>query len=235
MTVEELFKSGRLLLETTPSEGVELPEAGLPLAGELMVIVFILLFLLCLGRFLNILPFISDSIIRARGSAALENSVRVREDRNIIALILLIPACLLLYRYRLYDPGFVRDMEPDLRLLTVSGVFLGVLLVRLIIYRWLMPRRRQDPYQVAYRAGHTFFILLLLLVLPTVGILYLFHTNDLIVRTVILAETGLLFLIYLLRKGQILSGFCNPLTTFLYLCALELLPFGLYVASALCL
>lgn len=233
--MDQLFPDGRLLLETTPSESVEVPAMGLPLSGELMVVVFILLFLLCLSRFINILPYIFDSILRARGSTVLESSVRVREDRNLIAYILLIPTCLIIYRYRLYDPSFVQDLPANYRLMAVSGALLGMLVLRLLLYRWLMPRRRSELFQVAYRSGHTFFILLLMLVLPTIGILYLFHANDLIVRTVVLAESALSFLLYLLRKGQILSGFCNPLTTFLYLCALELLPLGLYVASALCL
>ena len=233
--MEELFPKSRLLLETTPSGGVDVPAAGLPLSGELMVVLFILLFLLCLSRFINILPNLFDSILRARGSAVLENSVRVREDRNIIAYILLIPTCLIIYRYRLYDPSFVRDLPANYRLLAVSGVLLAMLILRLLLYRWMMPRRRSELYQVAYRSGHTFFILLLMLVLPTIGILYLFHANDLTVRMVVLAESTLSFLLYLLRKGQILSGFCNPLATFLYLCALELLPLGLYVVSALCL
>ncbi len=233
--MEELFPEGELLLGTAPSEGLGAPSAGLPLSGELMAVLCILLFLLCLGRFINILPYIFDSILRARGSAALENSVRVREDRNIIAYILLIPACLVLYRYRIYDPAFLQDLPANYRMLGVAGILLAMLLLRLLLYRWMMPRRRYELYQVAYRAGHTFFILLMMLVLPTIGLLYVFHASDLTVRTVVVVESALSFLLYLLRKGEILSGFCNPLTTFLYLCALELLPLGLYVASALCL
>ena len=232
---DSLLRSGRLLLSKTPSEAAEAVSGGVPFVGDLLVILFILLFLVFLRRFLNILPFLSDSVLRARGSAALEHSVRVREDRNIIALILILPTCLLLYRYRLYDPDYVRGMTEDFRLLTVSGVFLGFLLLRFVLYRWCMPRRRRDNYQISYRSGHTFLILLHLLVLPTVGLLYVFHANDLTISTLILVESAVVYLAFLVRRGQILSLSCNPLTTFLYLCGLELLPLGLYVASALVL
>jgi len=65
-----------------------------------------------------------------------------------------------------------------------------------------------------------------------VGILYLVGADDLTVKTFLLIETGVTYLLYLLRRGQILSGSCNPLTTFLYLCGLELLPAALLVVPA---
>ena len=233
--IEEAFRTGRLLLSETPSEGMTSLPAEFPFTESVLMVVFILLALMTLKSFIGILPFLSDSVLRARGSAALENSVRVCRDRNIIALVLLLPAVLLLYRYRLYDPDYVQGMSPDLRMLTVAGVFIGYLLLRFLLYLWLKPRRRSDDYQLAYRAGYTFFILMMLLILVTVGVLYLFHVNDLTVRIFIWAEAAFVYLIYLLRRGQILSLVCNPLTTFLYLCALELLPTALLIASAVVL
>ena len=225
------FQSGRLLLPDTPPDTVEAAE-GVPFVGTILVAVSILLFLLALRSFLNVLPYLADNVLRARGSAALENSVRVSRDRNLVALVFLIPAILLIYRYRLFDPSFIRDLSPDFRLLAVAGAFIAFLLLRLLLARWLRPRRRFDDFQMAYRAGYTFFILLMMLALATVGILYLVGADDLTVKTFLLIETGVTYLLYLLRRGQILSGSCNPLTTFLYLCGLELLPAALLVVPA---
>ena len=229
---EDAFRTGRLLLSQEPSASTPAATEGIPFVGAVLVVCFVLLAIIFLRSFLDVLPYLADSVLRARGSTALENSVRVSRERNVIALILLIPACLLLYRYRIYDPGFVQGIDTDIRMLIVAGAFFAYLLLRFLLYLWLRPRRRYDNYQMSYRAGYTFFILLLLLVLPTVGLLYLFHASDLSFRTLILVETGTIYLLYLLRRGQILSASCNPLTTFLYLCALELLPTGLLVASA---
>ena len=229
---EEPFSSGRLLLPDTPPGAVETTAEGFPLSGTIGVVVSVLLFLLVLRSFLSVLPYLSDSILRARGSAALENSVRVSRDRNLVAVVFVIPAILLMFRYRLYDPSFVRELEPDLRLGIIGAVFVGYLVLRFLLYLWARPRRRYDNYQLAYRAGYTFFILLMLLALVTVGILYVLKVPDLIVRTFLLAESGLVYLVYLLRRGQILSLSCNPLTTFLYLCGLELLPTAALVLSA---
>ena len=226
------FQTGQLLLPDTPPEALAETGEGLSMVASLLVAVSVLLFLLALRSFLNVLPYLADNIFRARGSAALENSVRVSRDRNLVAAVFLIPAILLIYRYRLVDVGLFETLSPDFRLLAVAGLVVAYLLVRFLLYRWFRPRRRYDDYQRAYRAGYTFFILLMMLALVSVAVCYVLRLPDATVRTVLLVETGVLFLLYLLRRGQILSLSCKPLTTFLYLCGLELLPAALLVVPA---
>jgi hypothetical protein len=233
--LDDPFTSGQLLLPDTPPEAVTAAGEGLSLAASLLMAVSVLLFLLALRSFLNVLPYLADNILRARGSAALENSVRVSRDRNLVAAVFIIPAILLIYRYRLFDIAYFETLSPDMRLLAVAVVFIGYLLLRYLLYRWLRPRRRYDDYQMAYRAGFTFFILLMMLALATVGICYILGLSDLTVKTFLLVETGVTYLIYLFRRGQILSISCNSLTTFSYLCGLELLPTALLVVPAVIL
>ena len=228
----EPFQSGQLLLPDTPPDALAPAGEGLSMVASILVAVSVLLFLLALRSFLNVLPYLADGIFRARGSAALENSVRVSRDRNLVAAVFLIPAILVIYRYRLVDVGLFDTLSPDMRLLAVAGVFVGYLLIRFLLYRWMKPRRRYDDYQMAYRAGYTFFILLMMLVLVTVGVCYILQLPDETVKMVILIETGVMFFLYLVRRGQILSLSCKPLTTFLYLCGLELLPAALVVLPA---
>ena len=228
----EPFQSGQLLLPDTPPDALAPTGEGLSMAASILVAVSVLLFLLALRSFLNVLPYLADGIFRARGSAALEGSVRVSRDRNLVAAVFLIPAILVVYRYRLVDVDLFDTLSPDMRLLAVAGVFVGYLLLRFLLYRWMKPRRRYDDYQMAYRAGYTFFILQMMLILVTVGVCYVLRLPDETVRTVLLVETGVMFFLYLVRKGQILSLSCKPLTTFLYLCALELLPAALVVLPA---
>ena len=233
--LDDPFKSGRLLLPDTPPETVAAVGEELSLAASILVAVSVLLFLLALRSFLSVLPYLSDSILRARGSAALENSVRVSRDRNLVAAVFLIPAILLIYRYRLFDIAWFGTLTPDLRLAAVAGVFLGYLLLRFLLYLWMRPRRRYDDYQMSYRAGYTFFILLMILALTTVGVCYVLGLPDATIKTVLLVEAGVMYLLYLFRRGQILSMSCNSLTTFSYLCGLELLPTALLVVPAVIL
>jgi len=233
--LDSLFKSGRLLLET--SVPPEAPAAAEPSAWlvNLLVVAFAVLAIAILKRFLQVLPYMADSYLRVRGSAALEGSIRVSQDRNLVALVFTIPAVLLVYRYRLYDPSIIRDLDPNLRLAGVALALLGYVLVRHIIYLWVRPHQRVDIFRQAHRVAYTYFIFLMLLVLITVGILAIAGVESAIVRYVLYAEIGLVFILLLFRCSQILSLSCNHLRTFLYLCALEILPAVLLVVSAVVL
>jgi hypothetical protein len=233
--LDSLFKSGRLLLET--SVPPETPAAAEPSAWlvNLLVVAFAVLAIAFLKRFLQVLPYMADSYLRVRGSAALEGSIRVSQDRNLVALVFTIPAVLLVYRYRLYDPSLIRDLDPNLRLAGVALALLAYVLVRHMIYLWVRPRQRVDIFRQAHRVAYTYFIFLMLLVLITVGILEIAGLESAIVRYVLYAEIGLVFILLLHRTSQILSLSCNHLRTFLYLCALEILPAVLLVVSAVVL
>ncbi len=234
--LEEAFKTGRLLLDGTPSQEqvVTLPDM-MPVSAMILAGVFLFLSLALMNRFLQLIPLLADSLFRARGSSTLENSVRYSQDRILMAMVLAIPAILVVFRYRLYQPSFLQIMEPNLRLAGVAGVFIGHFLLRLVLYHLLKPRRRSDNYRLARDTGFTFFILLVLLVLVTVGVLSLIKATDLTVSWLAYIETAIIYTFFLIRKAQILSLSCNPLRTFLYLCGLEILPTTLLVVSALVL
>ncbi len=228
----DLFKSGSLELPTTPEE--ILPVEGLPAFTTAMVIVFVMLSLLFMRNFLNILPYLADNFMRARGSAALEESVRVSRDRNLIALILIIPFCLLINRFLLYRPEFASSFGENVRPLAVFGVFILYLLLRLAMYFLLMPRRmRTDNYQLSRKCAFTFFITMNLVMLTTAGLMILLGAGDRAVGVVLAVELFTIYAVMLFRRTQILSGSFSPLTVFLYLCGLELLPTGLIIASAI--
>lgn len=228
------FKTGELLLEQSPSPVVE--TAGeTPILMGILVTVFVVLALLLIRDFLHVLPFLWDSVFRARGSVALENNVRVARERNQQVFVLMIPAILFIYRYRLYDARFLQSLEGNWRLAAVAGVFLAYLLLRYLMYLILKPKRRSDHYRMAHRAGFTFFILLLLPAILGVIILYFFRANDFIIRSFLYILAALTYFVFLVRKSQILSLSCNPLLTFLYLCGLEILPTGAWVATAVLL
>ena len=228
------FKSGELLLEQSPSPAVE-SAGGTPVLMGILVTVFVVLALLLIKDFLHVLPFLWDSVFRARGSVALENNVRVARERNQQVFVLMIPAILFIYRYRLYDARFLQSLEGNWRLAAVAGVFLAYLLLRYLMYLILKPKRRSDHYRMAHRAGFTFFILLLLPAILGVIILYFFRANDFIIRSFLYILATLTYFVFLVRKSQILSLSCNPLLTFLYLCGLEILPTGALIATAVLL
>lgn len=232
MLLQGLFKSGKLLLENTPSNDALVTVEGMPVLFVVLAVAFILAAILFLPRFLSLAPLLFDSLFRARGSVSLESSVRASNDRRLVASVLLIPAALIIYRYRLYDAAFLRDLTPGWRLVAILGVCWAYTMLRLLIYAILKPRRGGDFYRLARRTSYTYFIMLMVLVMLTVGVLALFGCSDGVVRQVLYLEIILLYLSFLVRRTQILALSCNPLRTFLYLCALEILPTAALVVSA---
>ena len=208
---------------------------AVPISVSILVAVFVVLMILLLRTFLQLLPFIADSLMRARGSNTLDSSVRVSRDRNTVALVMLLPGLLLSFRYRLYDPSFVAAHHGDERLWLIGACFAGYLLLRLIIYLLLKPRRRYENYQTAHHASYTFFIILVLLAMFTAGILSVFKVDDGIVRLILYIETAVVYLVFMIRRSQILSLSCNHIQSFLYLCALELIPSAALIVSAVLL
>ena len=117
---------------------------------------------------------------------------------------------------------------------SITAIFTGLLMLRTLLNFLLKPRNmRAGVFPAARKICYTVFVAAMILVLTTLGILVLFHTPGKAIRVVMLVEMGLSYLILLLRRAQILSPYCNPFSLFLYLCALEILPTGLFVASAL--
>ena len=232
---QDLFQGGSLLLPDSPSPAVLPVESGFPLPAKLLTLVFVLLFLLQLKRFFELVPSLWDSVFRARGSFQLENSFRLSHDRTVLSITFILPAVLLIFRYRLYEPDFLQGLDSNLYLLSVGGVVLAYILLRLLMFLWLRPPHNRDQYNLSGRIFFTFFILLMLLVLTTVGICSLVQVNDFTIKNLIYLECAFVYGVFLLRRAQILSLFCNPFRTFLCLCGLEFFPTALLIVSAVVL
>ncbi|MBR6053804.1 MAG: DUF4271 domain-containing protein [Bacteroidales bacterium] len=224
---------GKLMLPTEPGTA-EAALGGVNAAETVFMVVFVVLAILFLKNFINILPYVLGSVTRPRMSSEIEGSIRMTRDRNFVAATFVIPFCLILNRYDIYSPAFLDAFGPGTRLLIVTAIFVAYLLVRLLIALLLKAARmRPNVYSASRRICYTMFIVAMVFMLLTLGPLVLFHTPTRAIRVVLIAEMALSYLILLARRAQILSPYCNPFSLFLYLCALELLPTGLYIASAL--
>lgn len=234
-SVEEAFP-GSTLASPAPLGDAEaaLSWADSPLLSVLIV-ACVLAAIIFLQNILNALPPVLASFARIRNCKDIEGSVRLSRDRTLMAILLMVPFVMLLSRFRLYDPSWMEGFSPEWHLAGVAGAFLAYLLLRFLLYVWLRPRRMREAeaFTMAHRFSFSSFIILTLLLLVVTAVLLVFKVNDLTVKY-ILFDVGVVFLaLYCIRKSQIFALSCNHFTTFLYLCALEFLPTGLFVASAI--
>ena len=236
--MEEAFRSGTLAMSD------EAVRAGQALGGAWgdyplnwgLIIVAALAFAFNIPNLYHIFPHLAKSFSRWRWNFTIEDSLQLARTRDLIALLCVAPFCLVVGRYRLVDPDFFGLLPEDWRTLEVLGMLLAWLLVRSLIYLLLETRvTNAGTFQVARRAGRNFFIILTFVLLAVAGVCYCFGAPDGTVRKALYIAAGVVYMAFLLIKGEILNSVCNPLTTFLYLCALELIPAGILIAACLCL
>lgn len=206
-----------------------------PLAEKILVVLAIVYGILLMPAFIELLPYLADSLFRARGSVALENSVRVSRARNRVAGAMMLPFMLMVFRLRLWEPSLMDRLSPEWQLAAVAAVFVVYFLVRVVMFLALKPRRRYDNFVLSHRAAYTFFILMMILLLATWGICWVFGVPAEAIRMVIYVEICVVYAAFLIRRAQFLSLSYRPLRTFLYLCGLEIVPAAVWVVSALVL
>lgn len=234
MPPSDIFIQGKLEMSAVPVQ--EAAQAMLWddfLLNRVLVVAAVLIGIAGLRDLLRLLPELLYCFSRPRASVSLEYNTSVVRMRNTAALISIIPFCLLADRFGLFRPELWSAVPEEWSAPATVGVFLAYLLLRTVCSALIRPPRLSGTAADAVRRSPwNYFILLTLLMLLTVGLLYIFRPSDTVVRITLYAETALFFLLSLLRSGQILASGFSGLTTILYLCGLELLPAAVLAACA---
>mgnify|MGYP002870013412 FL=1 len=236
--MEEAFPGSTL--EMTSSEPALFPHdtatwADTPV-NSILTAVFILIFLLNLRNFLDILPSIARCFTRWKENLNIDGSVQLARDRNIVAAILVVPFCLIVDRFGIWSPSLLEDLPHWAGSLPVIGIALAYMIISHLLVLALKPKRsHEDTYLSMHRSSLNWFIILCIITFITVAALSLSGSAPDTIKRVFLIETAVVYLLFILSKLQISLSFCNPLSTFLYLCTLEILPTGLLIASAILL
>lgn len=234
MPPSDIFIQGKLEMSAVPVQ--EAAQAMLWddfLLNRVLVVAAVLIGIAGLRDLLRLLPELLYCFSRPRASVSLEYNTSVVRMRNTAALISILPFCLLADRFGLFRPELRSAVPEEWSAPATVGVFLAYLLLRTVCSALIRPPRLSGTAADAVRRSPwNYFILLTLLMLLTVGLLYIFRPSDTVVRITLYAETALFFLLSLLRSGQILASGFSGLTTILYLCGLELLPAAALAACA---
>lgn len=234
MPPSDIFIQGKLEMSAVPVQ--EAAQAMLWddfLLNRVLVVAAVLIGIAGLRDLLRLLPELLYCFSRPRASVSLEYNTSVVRMRNTAALISILPFCLLADRFGLFRPELWSAVPEEWSAPATVGVFLAYLLLRTVCSALIrLPRLSGTAADAVRRSPWNYFILLTLLMLLTVGLLYIFRPSDTVVRISLYAETALFFLLSLLRSGQILASGFSGLTTILYLCGLELLPAAALAAYA---
>lgn len=234
MPPSDIFIQGKLEMSAVPvQEAAQTMLWNDFLLNRVLVVAAVLIGIAGLRDLLRLLPELLYCFSRPRASVSLEYNTSVVRMRNTAALISILTFCLLADRFGLFRPELWSAVPEEWSAPATVGVFLAYLLLRTVCSALIRPPRLSGTAADAVRRSPwNYFILLTLLMLLTVGLLYIFRPSDTVVRITLYAETALFFLLSLLRSGQILASGFSGLTTILYLCGLELLPAAALAACA---
>ena len=203
---------------------------------DILTTVSILTTMLLLRSIVSIFPSLAACMARSKECFNLEASVKLTRDRNLLAWAMILPFCLLTYRFNLFGTGFMNGFNENIRLACIIGVFTLYLVFRDAVFRLFRPQRiPKKTYMVAGYAAHTFFVILTLMLLAAGGIMSVTGTDETVIKTAMLWISAGIYLLFILRKFEIFVSSCSVFTAFLYLCALEIIPTGTLVISAIIL
>ena len=201
---------------------------------KVLVLISFLIVLLLLRRLVNILPSLLACLMRGKESLNLEASVKLSLDRDALAAAMIIPFCLTAFRYRIYQPEYLNGLGED----SVLGIYFGIFFVYVglrLLMTWLFHPHKlpKKTYVAADKASHSFFIIYTLFLLAAGAIFGVLNLPETGIRNVMLWISAAIYTLFLIRKIQIFSSSCSVFAGFLYLCALEMIPTGILVVSAI--
>lgn len=233
----ELFRQGRLEMSAAPLPELQSPaEWNDLLPNKIAIVLSVVLVLIYLKDIIRLIPPLLYALDRKRGGESLEYNVSAARMRNTVALIYTLPFCLIADYCGAYRPGFWSMVPPEWSSAATLGVMLAYFLLRRLCYAAIRPGKMSaESLATLKHSLYNYFIALVSVAVPTIGILPLFSVREDIISTVFLALTGLAFAFATVRAWQILKSRRSPLPTILYLCGLEILPAAAVVASAVLL
>ena len=97
---------------------------------DILTLLSLLVIICLLRRTIEIFPSLLASLIRWKESINLFNSVKLSRDRNMIALSMIVPFCLVVTASGIYSPTYMSTMDEDTRFGITFGVFIIYIVLR---------------------------------------------------------------------------------------------------------
>lgn len=223
---------GTLHLSTYPGT---LPPAAWAdvVVNRILVVAMLAAALLVLRDYLRLWPLLTGCLVRSRGNIEIEHSLGMARSRNRCGLVGMGILALMADRYNLYPAAFTTELAPGVRTAVLLGVLAAWMLMRAIMAALFRRGKLDSEARAATsRAIWNYYLAVLPLMLLSVAVFWLFHVVNDTARIVLWAELFVVLAITLFREGQILRGKYFVLQTFLYLCALELMPLATLIIVA---
>lgn len=178
---------------------------------KILVAVTIILFLANLKNLYYCLPDSLKACFRTKTALLIETRPSLRKSRSLSAYISILIIAVILSKlgYSAYVAVFIISRE--------------------VIYLLSRIKTKNPELKYAHSCILNFYIPLALISFASYGIMYLCSSKEETIGTVLLYIGCAVWLMVLHRERQFFKLFCSSFSSFLYLCALEILPIALTV------
>lgn len=164
-----------------------------------------------------------SALTRMNGLVNIEYNIQYSRTRSRLAFILVLALALCADRYELTPWSYP----------VLLGALAGLGLAVWLISVWLKPAKvDEDVWDAVWKAPLTLIIPTSALVCVTVIIGVISGLNEDIIRAVLYACLGIDIVLSLFKSGEILNRQYGSFRTFLYLCALIILPISAFIVAA---
>lgn len=231
---EDLFSRGQLELSRDALlSGLTQSSVWWDVAtNKILTGVAVAILLLNLTNLLSLVTPMIECFFRFKAAEGIEHSIGISRTRNISVASLVLPFSLILSRYDVYHPAYFDNLAPEFRtVITIAAVTLFILLVLLASLAVSHRGLSNDLFHAACHTPLNYFIIAFSLLVISMAVFMLFGISDIIAGRIIYVIIIFLWAFSLLRSFQILHSRCDFFTTILYLCALEILPSAVIIAS----
>lgn len=195
---------------------------------------FVVIAVLGLKNFLHLVPYLLECVIRARANVGIEHSVQLSHDRNISAMALFVPACLISDRFGLLPDVLPQSLPYGGSLLFTASLMAAYYLLRCSFRFVKRPYRMPaETFKAIANCFRTYFTIAVSLMLLSLIVMLILSAEDEVIRMVMYVEAAVVYLLEIVREWQILALQCSTPKTFLYLCTLEILPAAFWAALLL--
>lgn len=210
------FPNGKLWMSGEPLEAAarQATWAHDPVHSVLVILTVVLIIIFIRDFFILWSPILR-CLVRAKANIEMEHSVQLARTRNRAALLAALPMWLVAERFSLVSDS----------MWVTLGIVAGYLLLRRVVAGLVLPAKIGSENRLAVRrALYTYSIVLAAAMLLTVGVWTIFPWDEGVMRWILIGLTGATILLSTVHEGQILRMNCRAFLSFLYLCALEIVP-----------
>jgi len=228
--IEEAFKGGRLMMPSSPNPDLVSFSQQTIAIPTVLVLLSVVLIILILRDLFETVPVLCKAVFRTKVNLNYEHSIHNTIERNRIFGVMILPFCLIAYYSNTLIPSWMPSIPKHLFPIVPLAVWGSYLLLRKLLFSILrMEHMSYDERQTVHNIQKNIFIVFSILIFVSCIPMLLLGASRDATSMVFCVEVIAMTAFTMIRVFNVLRMKYSIFVSILYLCVLEIIPFGLVV------